>query len=241
VSVAWSQVALAGLWGGLVAVERKAFLQAMLSRPLVCATVMGLLLGDWVSGLSVGMLLELFFLGTASLGAAIPDNDTLSASGTAAAAATMAAATGAGSTPAIWSLAVLLFIGLGRAGRKMDRMLEGYSARVARVALAAAEAGNLGRAMRQNLWGMWPHFVVFGAATAACAVAGFFLGEGLDRLPTSALPLLRGLAWAYPAMASVAAAIAVQGSHARRAPFFAGLAAVGVTVVAIALALQERR
>ncbi len=240
-SVAWSQVALAGLWGGLVAVERKAFLQAMLSRPLVCSTVMGLLLGDWLSGLSVGMLLELFFLGTASLGAAIPDNDTLSATGASAAAATMAAATGAGSTPAIWSLAVLLFIALGRAGRKMDRMLEGYSARVARVALAAAEAGNLNRAMRQNLWGMWPHFVVYGLVTAACAVAGFYLGEGLERLPTSALPLLRGLAWAYPAMASVAAAIAVQGSHARRAPLFAGLAAAAVTLAAVVLALQERR
>ncbi|XXF77268.1 PTS sugar transporter subunit IIC [Myxococcaceae bacterium GXIMD 01537] len=240
-SVAWGQVALAGLWGGLVAVERKAFLQAMLSRPLVCATVMGLLLGDVVSGLSVGLLLELFFLGAASLGAAIPDNDSLAASGTSAAAATMAAATGAGSTPAIWSLAVLLFIGLGRVGRRMDRLLEGHSAKLARVALASAEAGNLTRAVRQNLWGMWPHFVLFGAATALCAVLGFFLGGALGHLPPSALPLLRGLAWAYPAMASVAAAIAVQGSHARRAPFYAGVAALAVTGVSLALVLEARR
>ncbi len=240
-SVAWTQVALAGLWGGLVAVERKAFLQAMLSRPLVCATVMGLLLGDVPAGLSVGLLLELFFLGTANLGAALPDNDTLSASGTAAAAATMAAATGAGSTPAIWSLAVLLFIGLGRVGRKLDRMLEGYSARLARVALSSAEAGDLTRAMRQNLWGMWPHFLLYGALTATCATVGFLLGDALDRLPASLLPLLRGLAWAYPAMASVAAAIAVQGSHARRAPLYAGVAAAVVTLVAVVLALQERR
>ncbi|HEY0093487.1 MAG TPA: PTS mannose transporter subunit IID, partial [Archangium sp.] len=39
-NVGWAQVALAGVWGGLVAVERKAFLQAMFSRPLVAATVM---------------------------------------------------------------------------------------------------------------------------------------------------------------------------------------------------------
>lgn len=239
--VAWSQVALAGLWGGLVAVERRAFLQAMLSRPLVASTVMGLLLGDWLSGVSVGMLLELFFLGTVSLGAAIPDHDTLAATGTSAAAATMAAATGAGSTPALWSLAVLLFIGLGRVGRRMDRVTEAYSSRVARVALAEADAGNLERAVRQNLWGMWPHFVVFGAATALCALAGFYVGEGLSRLPASALPLMRGLAWAYPAMASVAAAIAVQGSHARRAALHAGLAGAVVTLVSIALTLQERR
>ncbi|TNV52795.1 PTS sugar transporter subunit IIC, partial [Corallococcus exiguus] len=113
-NVGWTQVALACLWGGLVAVERKAFLQAMLSRPLVAATFMGALLGDVGGGLSVGMLLELFYLGTANLGASLPENDTLAATGTAAAAATLTAATGAGSTPAIWSLAVLLFIGLGR-------------------------------------------------------------------------------------------------------------------------------
>jgi PTS system mannose-specific IIC component len=236
--VGWTQVALAGLWGGLVAVERKAFLQAMLARPLVAATFMGGLLGDVASGLAVGMLLELFYLGTANLGAALPENDTLAATGASAAAATLTAATGAGSTPALWSLAVLLFIGLGRAGRRLDRLLEGYTARLARVALASAEAGNLTRAMRQNLWGMWPHFVLYGGITAACALAGFFLEPMTEALPHG---LVRGLAWAYPAMASVAAAIAAQGSHAKRAPLYAGLAAALVTVTVVLLTLQEQR
>jgi mannose/fructose/N-acetylgalactosamine-specific phosphotransferase system component IIC len=237
VNVGWTLVVLAGLWGGLVAVERKAFLQAMFSRPLVAATAMGLLLNDVPSGLFVGMLLELFHLGTANLGAALPDNDTLSATGTSAAAATMAAATGAGSTPALWSLAVLLFVWLGRVGRLVDRALESYSARLAKKALASAEAGQLTRAMQQNLWGMWPHFALFGALTAACALAGFFLGTLLERLP---LPLLRGLAWAYPAMASVAASIAARGSHARRAPFYAGLGAVLVSVAVVLHTLRAR-
>jgi PTS system mannose-specific IIC component len=149
----------------------------------------------------------------------------------------MAAATGAGSTPALWSLAVLLFIGLGRGGQVVDRLLERYSGRLARKALASAEAGQLTRAMQQNLWGMWPHFVLFGTATAACALAGFYLGALLERMP---LPLLRGLAWAYPAMASVAAAIAARGSHARRAPVYAGLGAAVVTVAVILFTLGER-
>jgi mannose/fructose/N-acetylgalactosamine-specific phosphotransferase system component IIC len=237
VNVGWTLVALAGLWGGLVAVERKAFLQAMFSRPLVAATAMGALLNDVASGLFIGMLLELFHLGTANLGASLPDNDTLSATGTSAAAATMAAATGAGSTPALWSLAVLLFVGLGRVGRLVDRALESYSTRLARKALASAEAGQLTRAMRQNLWGMWPHFALFGALTAACALLGFFLGTLLEKLP---LPLLRGLAWAYPAMASVAASIAARGSHARRAPIYAGLGAALVSVAVVLFTLRER-
>ncbi|ADO75096.1 PTS system, mannose/fructose/sorbose family, IIC component [Stigmatella aurantiaca DW4/3-1] len=231
----WTQVALAGLWGGMVAVERKAFLQAMLSRPLVSATVMGLLLGDVSAGVSIGMLLELFYLGTANLGAALPENDTLSATGTAAAAASMAAATGADSTQALWSVAVLLFIPLGRMGRYGDRLLEGYMARLARVALASAEAGNLSRAVRQNLWGMWPHFVIYGALCAACVLLGAVLGPLVEFLP---LALLRGLAWAFPAMASVAAVLAAQGSHARRAPLYAALGAAGVCL-AIILSLSR--
>lgn len=236
-SVGWTQVALAGVWGGLVAVERKAFLQAMFSRPLVAATVMGLLLNDVTSGLFTGMLLELFHLGTANLGASLPDNDTLSATATSAAAATMAAATGAGSTPALWSLAVLLFVGMGRIGLRVDRVLERYSGRLARKALASAEAGQLTLAMQQNLWGMWPHFVLFGAMTASCALLGFFLGPLLERMP---LPLLRGLAWAYPAMASVAAALAAQGSHARRAAVYASVGAAVVTVVVVLCTLKGR-
>ncbi|RKG86269.1 PTS mannose transporter subunit IID, partial [Corallococcus sp. CA053C] len=115
--------------------------------------------------------------------------------------------------------------------------LEGYSARLARVALASAEAGNLTRAMRQNLWGMWPHFVGYGALTGACALAGFFLEPVMVALPQG---LVRGLAWAYPAMACVAAAIAAQSSHARRAPLYAGLAAAGVTAAVLLSRLQER-
>ncbi len=237
-SVVWTQVALAGLWGGLVALERKAFLQAMLSRPLVAATVMGGLLDDVASGLAVGLMLELYFLGTANLGASLPENDTLAATGTSAAAATLTTATGAGSTPAMWSLAVLLFIGLGRVGLKGDRLLEGYTARLARKALASAEVGDLTRAVRQNLWGMWPHFILYGCLTSLCALLGFFVEPLLSALPPA---VVRGLAWAWPAMASVAAALAAQGSHARRAPLYAALGAAAVTVAVVFFLLQEGR
>jgi PTS system mannose-specific IIC component len=126
---------------------------------------------------------------------------------------------------------------MARVGLLIDRVLERYSARLARKALASAEAGQLTRAMQQNLWGMWPHFVLFGLITAACALAGFFLGPLLERLP---LPALRGLAWAYPAMASVAASIAARGSHARRAPVYAGLGAGVVTLAVLLVLLKER-
>lgn len=222
--VIWSHVGLAGLWGGLLALERRAFLQAMVSRPLVAATGMGLLLDDPQSGLSIGMVLELFHLGSANLGAALPENDTLAATGAAAAAAGLAGGAGLG-TPATWSLALIGFIGLGQAGRRLDRELERYSTRLAAKAVLSAERGDLTRAVRQNLWGMWPVFVVFALLTGACALCGYLLSPVVASLP---LRVARGLAWAYPAMASVAAAIAARGSHARNAALYAAVAAAAV-------------
>jgi mannose/fructose/N-acetylgalactosamine-specific phosphotransferase system component IIC len=235
--VVWSDVAFAGLLGGLLAVERRAFLQAMFSRPLVAATGIGLVMDDLSSGLYVGLVLELFHLGSANLGAALPENDTLAATGVAAAAAGMTGGSGA-STPAIWSLAILMFVGLGHAGRYIDRALERYCSRLAGRAIEAAEQGELERAVRQNVWGMWPHFFSFGLITAACGVVGFLLAPWVESLPLS---FVRGLAWAYPAMASVAAAIAARGSHARRAALFAGAAAAVVIAGAALVTLQRLR
>src|SRR4051812_44808477 len=226
-TVHWAQVIIAGVWGGLCALERRAFLQAMFSRPLVAATGMGMLLDDLPAGLYVGMVLELYFLGAASLGAAKPANDTLAATCASAAAACLATNNGADSTPAIWSLCILGFVLMGDVGRFLDRRLERHSTNLAGKALASADAGNLNRAVRQNLWGMWPHFLVFGGLTALCALIGFLAAPFERMLPRD---LLRGFAWAYPAIASVAAAIAVRGSHARRGGLFAGIAAAVVAV-----------
>jgi mannose/fructose/N-acetylgalactosamine-specific phosphotransferase system component IIC len=224
--VAWFQVALAGAFGGLLALERRAFLQAMFSRPLVAATLIGALLDDVESGLYVGMVLELFHLGSANLGAALSENETLAATGTAAAACGLSHGAG-GSTAAVWSVAILFFIGLGPLGRLIDRALDAHTTRLSVRALASAEQGDLTRAVRQNLWGMWPHFLLFGAVTALCYLVGALAAPAFRTL---SLESTRGLAWAYPAIASVAAALAARGSHAKRAAAFAGAAAAVVTV-----------
>jgi len=230
--VAWLHVALAGAWGALVSLERRAFLQAMFSRPLVAATGMGLLLGQLQTGLYLGMILELFYLGTASLGAALPENDTLAASGTTAAAAMMASHAGGGGTPAIWSLSLILFAGLGLLGRAVDRRLETHAASLSAHGLELAEHGELERAVRQNLWGIWPYALAYLVLNVACAALGLLIGTVL--LPRVPLVGLRGLAWAFPAMASVAAAIAARGSHARNAALWGavgGLVMTGATLI----------
>lgn len=232
--VAWVHVALAGIWGALVSLERRAFLQAMFSRPLVAATGMGLLLGQLQTGLYLGMVLELFYLGTASLGAALPENDTLAASGTTAAAAMMASHAGGGGTPAIWSICLILFSGLGLLGRAVDRRLETHAASLSAHGLELAEHGELERAVRQNLWGIWPYALVYLVLNVACATLGLWIGMVI--LPRVPLVGLRGLAWAFPAMASVAAAIAARGSHARNAALWGVVGGAVMTAATLILA-----
>jgi mannose/fructose/N-acetylgalactosamine-specific phosphotransferase system component IIC len=235
--VDWQDVGLAGAWGGLLALERRAFLQAMLSRPLVAATGMGLLLGEQETGLYIGMLLELFHLGSAALGAALPENETLAATGTTAAAACMATGEGGGGTAALWAVALILFAWLGTLGRLVDRRLERVSSGLADRALHLVEQGELDHAVRLHGYGPWPYVLAFSLLTAGCALGGFALSPVVYALP---LPALRGLAWAFPAMACVAAALAARASHAQRGGLWATLAGAAVILVMLAAAWVAR-
>jgi len=50
--------------------------QTMLSSPLICGTLMGLLLGDIQTGLYVGASLQFIYLGSVGIGAAVPPDST---------------------------------------------------------------------------------------------------------------------------------------------------------------------
>jgi mannose/fructose/N-acetylgalactosamine-specific phosphotransferase system component IIC len=67
-----SSAVLVGLlgWGILVGIDLVSFPQALLSRPLITAAGAGMILGDPVSGLKVGMAMELFALDVLPMGGA---------------------------------------------------------------------------------------------------------------------------------------------------------------------------
>ena len=64
-----SDIVILSLLGGLLGLDTVSFPQAMLSRPIVAATLSGALLGDALSGLMVGAALELFAVETLPFGA----------------------------------------------------------------------------------------------------------------------------------------------------------------------------
>jgi PTS system mannose-specific IIC component len=232
-----AQYLLAGLWGGLMALERRAFLQAMISRPLVAATVTGLLLDDLNGGVAVGVVFELFYLGAISLGGAQPDHETLPAVAAASLVSTMGNALGGDSTPAMWAFAILLFAPTGRLGRIMETALDQRARRYFGAAVKAAASGEMHRAARQNLTAMWPQFALYGVLCFLAAWLGAVLAPLEAQLP---LPLLRGLAWAWPALGTVAAGVAVQSGQVVGKKRTAAVAAAVVMGVMLGLGVLAR-
>jgi mannose/fructose/N-acetylgalactosamine-specific phosphotransferase system component IIC len=74
-------------WGTIVALDLVSVPQAMYARPLVAGTVAGLIAGDVVTGLQLGVLLQLFALDVLPVGAArYPDHGPATVAAVAAAA-----------------------------------------------------------------------------------------------------------------------------------------------------------
>ncbi len=105
----WSTL-IAALAAGMIGVDRLVFGQFMISQPIVAAPLMGFLLGDFHSGLMVGVVLELFWLRGLPVGGHVPKDATLAAILTTGLCLT-AAHSVSGVEPA-WMAWVFLWVGL---------------------------------------------------------------------------------------------------------------------------------
>jgi PTS system mannose-specific IIC component len=206
------------LLAGLAAVERKGFLQAMLSRPIALGPLVGLALGDVRGGLLVGAPLELFWLGAVNLGAALPVHEALGTCAIAGGAILAGQALGAEATPAAATVALLVGAPLALVGRRADRYVEtDLNERLHARAERRCAAGDLGGAARENLVGLALPF----------ALAALLAPLGAAAARALALALLRGapgverpLAIGWICFSAFACAAGAKALRARHAPIF---------------------
>jgi PTS system mannose-specific IIC component len=221
------------LVAGLAAVERKGFLQAMLSRPIALAPLIGWALGDLEGGLLVAAPLELLWLGAVNLGAALPVHEALGTAAIAGGAVLAGRALGGGVTPEIATLAVVLCAPVALLGRRADRLVEIWNERLAARAEVELTNHHPRAAVRSNLYGLVLPFAIAAAlAPIGAAAAEAVIPAALRRFPEAAAPLRLG----FFAFAAFACASGAKALRARTAPalFFAGLgAAVVVALVAV--------
>ncbi len=216
-----------GLIAGLAAVERKGFLQAMLSRPIALAPLAGLALGDAAGGLAVAAPLELLWLGAVNLGAALPVHEALATTAIAGGAVLAGQALGTGVTPPVAVLAVLLCAPLALLGRETDRVVELENERLALRAERELACHHAQAAVRMNLYGLvLPFVLAFVLAPLGAALCGAVVPRLLRALPGARAPLT--LAWWT--FAGVAAAAGARALRARQAGWAFAAAAVAVLV-----------
>jgi len=68
------RVALTSLLGGVAALDATPVAQTLLSQPLVTATLLGWLWGDWSTALGVGVVLQILAASTLPIGARTPED-----------------------------------------------------------------------------------------------------------------------------------------------------------------------
>lgn len=169
--------------GALICLDRVAA-QAMISRPIVAGPLTGLILGDALTGLVTGALLELLWIDRIPIGPYVPPHDTFVAI-LATAGSILAAPPGANPPRELIALAILLFAPAAWLGQKMEIFLRQWNERWVSRALEDAAAGDPAMLSRRHLSALAGYF----AASLLCLGAVFLCG----------VPLLRGL---YPALPS---------------------------------------
>jgi len=115
---------IVSLLGGLFASDATAFGQFMISRPIFCGPVIGLILGDIMTGIYTGMLMELVWIAVVPLGNAVPPDSTVVS-----VAATYIASSGcSGTDMGFLVFVILVLIPLGIIFKKLDIVHRDFNA-----------------------------------------------------------------------------------------------------------------
>ena len=212
---------------GLAAIERKGFLQAMLSRPIVLAPLTGWALGDTAAGVLLAPVLELLWLGAVNLGAAVPAHESLGTTAVLGSAIFSAQALGTPVTPELAAFAVLLAVPSALLGRLGEKGGEAWNARIASRAEAELAVHHLRRMALCNLYGLGISFglsALLAPLTAALAV--WIIPAVLRHQPALGFPLRVG----FFALGAFACAAGAKALRAKAAPlsFFGAAAATAV-------------
>ncbi|MBI5067066.1 MAG: PTS sugar transporter subunit IIC [Deltaproteobacteria bacterium] len=220
---------------GLAAVERRGFLQAMLSRPVILGPLCGLALGDLGAGLLLGAVLELLFLGAVSLGASMALHETVATAAIAGGAALAGQRLG-GQQVAVAALAVAVGLPLAIAGRLAEAAFDKGNQRLDERARRLLLAGDARGAMRCNLLGLAAPFALSALLAPLGAAA---IGAAATLLLTAVPRLARPLELAFAAFAALACAAAARSLRTARAPFFF-FGSAGTLLVILALGRLHR-
>ena len=191
--------------GGVLCMDR-IVLQAMISRPIVAAPLIGLILGDPYTGLIAGAFIELFWIDRLPIGAYIPPNDTVAAILVTASSIESARLLG-GLSQGLIALAVLIVIPLGIVARRMELWISKGNEMLVENALGDAASGDVRSIARRHLSAILKTYLL---SVAFILVAVSLVIAAMTWIyPRLAPVIIRGLTLLYDLLPLLGAAVAL--------------------------------
>jgi len=206
--------------GSLLNLDRTAWGQFMISRPIITAPLVGLACGDAAIGLFIGALIELLWINELPVGTAIPSDDTLCAAIATGVVATLGTSLKLNKTTDIGSLIFLvlaIMVPLAQQSRKIDAMIRSYNETILVDMETRLLVGNPGQAVSLHLKGLL-HFLACNFVTILVTsmfmllVIPFFYSF----LPESIRNIMSGLLIIFPL---VGIAAVLSGIHKKNILF----------------------
>ena len=148
----FTQIILLSFCGGLLCLDR-IFIQAMISRPIIIAPIIGLILNNPYTGLIIGAMIEMFWIDRIPIGVYIPPNDSLVAV-LATSVAILAGQKLGNVSPELIAFSILLFIPFGILAKQIDIMIIKSNDLLSDQALEDAKKSNIRGIEQKNYLGL---------------------------------------------------------------------------------------
>ncbi len=195
---------LISVMGGILGLDRVC-VQIMVSRPIVTAPLIGLVLGDLYTGLIVGALVELLWIDRLPVGTCLPPNDFL-VSLLVVASSILAGQELGHKSRELVAFSTLIFIPFGYLGQRMDGFIIRSNGALAEGALQDAQAGEIEGICRKHLTGLAKVFLAYVAFISLALPGGVFLIVSVfPLLPAASIRALTMTCLALPVLGAAAA------------------------------------
>ena len=217
----FTEIILVSFCGGLLCLDR-VFIQAMISRPVVIAPVIGLLLHNPYAGLVIGAFVELIWLDRIPIGTYIPPNDSLAAVVATSTAIIAGQKLGGIPTPELMALSILIAIPCGILAKQMDILIIKSNDILSDHALADAKNNNIRGIEQKNYLGLIKVFLfdVF----YVLAILVIFIPTVIWLYPKLNRTLLSTLSFTYYFLPLLGIAVAINMLKLQRAiPVFCAI------------------
>ncbi|MGA2782394.1 MAG: PTS sugar transporter subunit IIC [Smithella sp.] len=217
----FTKIILASFCGGLLCLDR-VFIQAMISRPVIIAPIIGLLLHNPYAGLVIGAFVELFWINRIPIGTYIPPNDSITAVVATSTAVIAGQKLGGISPHELIAFSILISIPCGILAKQMDILIIKSNDTLSDGALVDAKKNNIRGIEQKNYLGLIKVFLFDVVYVLASLV--IFIPSVIWLYPKLNATVISALSFTYYFLPLLGIAVAVNMLKLQRAiPVFCAI------------------